>query len=140
MKLRLTPLLVVAIAILVCLAAPGAAQNADPRGTRSAARTGGLIGLAIGGIGLPTFEYVRMERVCGPVRGTIHACDDEWDPTLLVMMYGGIGGAIGAGIGTFIGSRIDRHRAHGNDRLPRRFVVSPIVGTMKRGMAVSYSF
>ena len=47
-----------------------------PAGAAADVKKGALIGAVSGAIAFPTYELIRVDKVCGPVRGTIHACDD----------------------------------------------------------------
>ena len=67
-------------------------------------KKGALIGAVSGAIAFPTYELIRVDKVCGPVRGTIHACDDEWDKRKIVFVCGIAGAAVGGAIGALIGS------------------------------------
>ena len=76
---------------------------------RRATKKGALIGLLAGAGGLATTFGVISENNCGPVRGTIHACDDEWGLATIVAVFGGVGGGMGAAVGAAIGATL-KHR------------------------------
>ncbi len=117
-------------------------QDVDPgvtrgeRGRRS--RKGALIGLLVGAVALPTIYGIRTEMVCGPYRGTIHACDDEWSLGTTIVVCGSVGAVVGAAVGAAIGARLThRDPVFGNQRLRSRLSMGTFMNGRSMGLRQS---
>lgn len=104
-------------------------------------KKGALVGLVVGAIAFPTYEGIRQERICGPVRGTIHACDDERSAITIVFVCGSVGAAVGAAIGAAVGAAIAHRRsALPSRRVSSKFVVGPFAERSRTGIVFSIAF
>jgi hypothetical protein len=109
---------------------------------RRATKKGALIGLLAGAVALPTALAVITENNCGPVRGTIHACDDEWGRDAIFLVFGGIGGGMGAAAGAAIGAGI-KHRETvfaASRATPATLSMAPLVERACKGVVLSVRF
>lgn len=144
-KLLLSSLVVIALfpasvpAQTVAPALTGRPSGTDLSDRNRSMKKGALIGMFTGAIAFPTFELVRMEKVCGPVRGTSHACDDEWDRGKIVFVCGSAGAAVGAAVGALIGHAVGG-RKQTSGRISPGVTVAPSIGRVRKSVNVSIVF